>query len=164
LATCIYCPRRQTGRHTYKTMADDSSANNDVEDKIVQEEYRVWKKNTPFLYDLVMTHALDWPSLTVQWMTDQKSVPGDSGVNIHKMVLGTHTSNGEPNYLMVAEVSLPSADSEIDARKYDDDKVSSTIACLSACLLARSIALWGMLYCDYIDTHETTYLINKLIN
>ena len=102
------------------TMAEDSS---EIEDKIVQEEYKVWKKNTPFLYDLVMTHALDWPSLTVQWMP-QKSIPGENNVNIHKMVLGTHTSHGEPNYLMVADVSLPSADAEIDARKYDDDKVS----------------------------------------
>uniref|UniRef100_A0A8C8VTB2 Histone-binding protein RBBP4-like N-terminal domain-containing protein n=1 Tax=Peromyscus maniculatus bairdii TaxID=230844 RepID=A0A8C8VTB2_PERMB len=27
-------------------------------------------KNTPFLYDLVMTHALEWPSLTAQWLPD----------------------------------------------------------------------------------------------
>lgn len=36
------------------------------EDKIINEEYKIWKKNTPFLYDLVMTHALEWPSLSVQ--------------------------------------------------------------------------------------------------
>jgi hypothetical protein len=29
---------------------------------------QIWKKNTPFLYDLVVTHALEWPSLTVQWL------------------------------------------------------------------------------------------------
>jgi histone-binding protein RBBP4 len=34
----------------------------------VNEEYKIWKKNTPFLYDLVVTHALEWPSLTVQWL------------------------------------------------------------------------------------------------
>jgi hypothetical protein len=28
------------------------------------------QKNAPFLYDLVMTHALEWPSLTVQWLTE----------------------------------------------------------------------------------------------
>ena len=33
----------------------------------VNEEYKIWKKNTPFLYDLVLTHALEWPSLTLQW-------------------------------------------------------------------------------------------------
>ena len=34
----------------------------------MNEEYKIWKKNTPFLYDLVITHALEWPSLTVQWL------------------------------------------------------------------------------------------------
>ena len=32
----------------------------------VDQEYKIWKKNTPFLYDTCVTHALDWPSLTVQ--------------------------------------------------------------------------------------------------
>jgi hypothetical protein len=39
-----------------------------VEVRLVNEEYKIWKKNTPFLYDLVVTHALEWPSLTVQWL------------------------------------------------------------------------------------------------
>jgi len=38
------------------------------EETIINEEYKIWKKNTSFLYDLVMTHALEWPSLTVQWL------------------------------------------------------------------------------------------------
>jgi hypothetical protein len=38
------------------------------EDRVIAEEYKVWKKNTPFLYDCVITHALDWPSLTVDWL------------------------------------------------------------------------------------------------
>lgn len=38
------------------------------------------------------------------------------------MLLGTHTSDGEPNYLMIAEILLPNADAEIDARKYDDER------------------------------------------
>lgn len=41
-----------------------------VEEHVISEEYKIWKKNTPFLYDLVMTHALEWPSLTVQWLPD----------------------------------------------------------------------------------------------
>jgi hypothetical protein len=38
--------------------------------RTINEEYKIWKKNTPFLYDLVMTHVLDWPSLTVQFLPD----------------------------------------------------------------------------------------------
>ena len=51
-------------------VVDDGSA----EEKIINEEYKVWKKNTPFLYDMVMTHALEWPSLTVQWLPDVQKV------------------------------------------------------------------------------------------
>lgn len=32
-----------------------------AEERVITEEYKVWKKNTPFLYDVVMTHALEWP-------------------------------------------------------------------------------------------------------
>ena len=39
-----------------------------------------------------------------------------------KLVLGTHTSDNEQNYLMIAEVQLPLEDSEIDPRQYDDEK------------------------------------------
>ena len=31
------------------------------------------KKNAPYLYDLVITHALDWPTLTCQWFPDKES-------------------------------------------------------------------------------------------
>ena len=40
----------------------------------------------------------------------------------HKMVLGTHTADNEPNYLMIATVRLPNEDAEIDARKYDEER------------------------------------------
>lgn len=31
----------------------------------------MWKKNAPFLYDVILTHPLEWPSLTVQWLPDR---------------------------------------------------------------------------------------------
>ena len=37
------------------------------------------------------------------------------------MILGTHTSDNEPNYLMLAQVQLPLEDAEYDARQYDDE-------------------------------------------
>lgn len=36
--------------------------------QILDEEYKVWKRNVPFLYDALLTHALEWPTLTVQWV------------------------------------------------------------------------------------------------
>jgi hypothetical protein len=43
-------------------------------------------------------------------------------VSRQHLILGTHTSEGEQNYLMRAEVALPLEDSETDARGYDEEK------------------------------------------
>lgn len=61
-----------------------------VEERIINEEYKIWKKNTPFLYDLVMTHALEWPSLTAQWLPDVTR-PDGKDYSVHRLLLGTHT-------------------------------------------------------------------------
>eukprot|EP00516_Mucochytrium_quahogii_P007681 CAMPEP_0203754246 /NCGR_PEP_ID=MMETSP0098-20131031/7870_1 /ASSEMBLY_ACC=CAM_ASM_000208 /TAXON_ID=96639 /ORGANISM=" , Strain NY0313808BC1" /LENGTH=427 /DNA_ID=CAMNT_0050645163 /DNA_START=73 /DNA_END=1353 /DNA_ORIENTATION=- len=91
-----------------------------VDMKQISEEYKVWKKNTPFLYDLVITHALEWPSLTVQWLQKKKSF--DNDCTEQELLLGTHTAASEQNHLMIAQVKLPKEDAEIDARKYDDER------------------------------------------
>ncbi|OXB80348.1 UNVERIFIED_CONTAM: hypothetical protein H355_012781 [Colinus virginianus] len=87
-----------------------------VEERVISEEYKIWKKNTPFLYDLVMTHALEWPSLTVQWLPDV-SRPEGKEYALHWLVLGTHTSD-EQNHLVVARVQIPS-DDQFDTSQYD---------------------------------------------
>mmetsp|Transcript_7591 Transcript_7591/g.19319 ORF Transcript_7591/g.19319 Transcript_7591/m.19319 type:complete len:424 (-) Transcript_7591:119-1390(-) len=98
---------------------DDDEFPDELEERLVSEEYKIWKKNTPFLYDLVVTHALEWPSLTVQWLPDRVEPPGKD-YSVQKLILGTHTSENEQNYLMIAEVQLPLEDIEIDARQYDE--------------------------------------------
>ncbi|VDM69626.1 unnamed protein product [Strongylus vulgaris] len=64
-------PKRGSGT-MYSTMVEASDGS--MEEKVINEEYKIWKKNTPFLYDMVMTHALEWPSLTVQWLPDIQKV------------------------------------------------------------------------------------------
>ena len=50
-------------------------------------------------------------------------MPDGSGkLTKQRLVLGTHTSEGEQNYLMLAEVALPVADSEAEARGYDEER------------------------------------------
>ncbi|TKW34364.1 hypothetical protein SEVIR_2G302200v4 [Setaria viridis] len=65
------------------------------------EEYQNWKKNAAVLYDLVISHPLEWPSLTVQWL------PSESSTRSHRLVVGTHTSDEAPNNLMVLDAVLP---------------------------------------------------------
>eukprot|EP00127_Corallochytrium_limacisporum_P005227 Clim_evm44s201 gene=Clim_evmTU44s201 len=89
-------------------------------EKIINEEYKIWKKNTPFLYDVVMSHSLIWPSLTVEWLP-VKEQPQGKDYTLHKFLLGTHTSGEERNYLMIAEVQIPNESAEVDVRKYDSE-------------------------------------------
>lgn len=100
---------------------EDEEMRGEIEERLINEEYKIWKKNSPFLYDLVITHALEWPSLTVEWLPDRQEPPGKD-YSLQKLILGTHTSENEPNYLMLAQVQLPLDDSENDARHYEDDR------------------------------------------
>lgn len=51
---------------------DEDREEEQMEEKIVNEEYKTWKKNAPFLYDLMLSTALEWPTLTTQWLPDKQ--------------------------------------------------------------------------------------------
>ncbi|KAI8084344.1 WD40-repeat-containing domain protein [Gilbertella persicaria] len=84
----------------------ENNRTEEEQEKLINEEYKMWKKNSPFLYDLVITHALEWPSLTCQWFPDVEEVP-DKNYKMQRLLLGTHTNDDEPNYLQIASVRLP---------------------------------------------------------
>ncbi|SCU79651.1 LANO_0A07030g1_1 [Lachancea nothofagi CBS 11611] len=67
----------------------------------VDEEYDLWKSNVPLMYDFVSETKLLWPSLTIQWL------PGNAESAQQELILGTHTSGEEQNYLKIASVTLP---------------------------------------------------------
>lgn len=126
---------------------DEEESRGVSDERQINEEYKTWKKNTPLLYDLVITHALEWPSLTVQWLPPSQ-LP-------HKLILGTHTSENEPNYLMLAQVNLPSQDPDIDM---DNNNVVSPhqpnpqVLCFCVkiqtfCLLSNELNLY--MYVDF---------------
>ena len=80
------------------------------EQKAINEEFKVWKRNTPFLYDMLAIHALEWPSLTVQFLPERTRGGGADGqdeYDVQRLMLGTHTSDGEGNYILIAEMRLP---------------------------------------------------------
>jgi len=98
------------------TAASTKDSKVTLDERTIDAEYKIWKKNTPYLYDFVMTHALEWPSLTCQWLPTVKHHNKSSGGSIveHSMIVGTHTSQGDQNYLMVASINLPKKDSDED--------------------------------------------------
>ena len=96
-----------------------------LQERMIDAEYKIWKKNTPFLYDFVLTHSLEWPSLTCQWLPN-KRVLSKTAVE-HQLLLGTHTT-GEQNYLMIATAVLPTEEAAVQGEttaasiRYDEEK------------------------------------------
>ena len=121
----------RTRSTTMSDMVEDEAAANMA--MISNEEYKsaclltVWKKNSPFLYDMVITHALEWPTLTMQWFPDKEEcVPtnrnADKGLSRHRLLMGTHTSGQDNNYLQIATLNLPNTEAKIEAKDYDEEK------------------------------------------
>ena len=52
-------------------------------------------------------------------LTHLKSRP-DKNYKTQRLLLGTHTNDEEPNYLLIASVQLPSNTHDIDLRKYEE--------------------------------------------
>ncbi|TKA78801.1 Histone acetyltransferase type B subunit 2 [Cryomyces minteri] len=77
-----------------------------INNKIINEEYKTWKKNSVFLYDILLSKALDWPTLTTQWLPDKQEIPGKPFAR-HRLLLGTNTSGQMQNYLQIADVTIP---------------------------------------------------------
>ncbi|KAK6200529.1 histone acetyltransferase subunit [Scheffersomyces amazonensis] len=71
----------------------------------IKEEYQLWRKNCRYMYEFVSETALTWPSLTVQWLPDHQE---QDGIIESKLLLGTHTSGEDTNYLKIASTQLPS--------------------------------------------------------
>ncbi|KAJ4411490.1 Histone acetyltransferase type B subunit 2 [Didymella pomorum] len=89
--------------HSSRSHEDQEEENSH---KLINEEYKIWKKNSVFLYDMLYGRALEWPTLTTQWLPDKKPVEG-TNMSQHRVILGTHTSNQAQNYLQIAHCEIP---------------------------------------------------------
>ncbi|TID23146.1 WD40 repeat-like protein [Venturia nashicola] len=100
---------------------DDQNASGDdataiADQKVINEEYKIWKKNVPFLYDMLYARALKWPTLTAQWFPDVKELDGKQE---HRLLIGTNTSGQEQNTLQIAKVQIPDL-SKIDIKQWSE--------------------------------------------
>lgn len=115
-------------------------------DQQTQTNYRAWKKNTPFLYDYIITHSVLWPSLTVQFFPDlerplsknakldplQESKKDESGSSradneeaIQRLLLGTFTlgqSTDNISILQLPYYTNLNKNLTIDKLDYNHDK------------------------------------------
>lgn len=82
-----------------------NSLDNIYKRQLLNEEYKIWKKNAPFMYDLVITHMLEWASLSVEWLPIFE-VAEDPDLRIHNLVLGTDSPENDKNYMLIVKVNI----------------------------------------------------------
>lgn len=98
---------------TVNTSAEFASAELEIvqeqqlKEKIVNEEFKIWKKTVPLLYDTIHTHALDFPSLSIQWLPDYTVSENKNTISV-KFLFGTNTSQHSQDYLKLGSLNLPS--------------------------------------------------------
>ena len=87
---------------------DQDIDENDMDD---EQKYKNWMENRPFLYDHLIVHKVDHPTLSIQWLPDK--VESENLVNIkQRLIAGTFFQDEEggeqkQNYLNIYSVILP---------------------------------------------------------
>ena len=88
-------------------MKDEQDCAEESEDQSSNDRYRSWKKSSPYLYDLLISQSLDWPSLSIEWFNSKQC---NSDHSLQSLLLSTHTNGHSPNFLMTLQVLLPLED------------------------------------------------------
>ncbi|SBS86089.1 chromatin assembly factor 1 subunit, putative [Plasmodium ovale curtisi] len=94
------------------------SANTNVD--IMNERYIIWRRNTPFLYSSLLKNKLEWPSLTVEFMGSENSFKSKTNYFTSKILLGTHTSNQDSEYVYIGEIKSPLYCTKEDVLQYEN--------------------------------------------
>lgn len=102
------------------TAIKDEGEIEETDEQVILEEYKIWKKNAPFMYDTMITHVLEWPSLTVEWAPTRECSP-NSDYSFQTLLLGTNTGNAEQDLLFQAKVKVPMEQSLISGKIYLDN-------------------------------------------
>lgn len=93
-------------------MTDQSTLKEEqLNEKVTNEEYKLWKKHSPFLYDTCLVSSLQWPSLSVQWFPTSTE-QGTNTFLSSNLLLSTAAPVEETNYLFKALVDLPQGDGD----------------------------------------------------
>jgi histone-binding protein RBBP4 len=97
----------------------------------------LWKKNAPFLYDLIVTHVLDWPTLTCQWFPDIEDQP-DKDYNLQRALLGTQTNGEESEYVIIANIKTPKQNKSSDRQDNGENNTSGGYGASEGCRIQIS--------------------------
>ncbi|OUM53273.1 hypothetical protein BVG19_g2542 [[Candida] boidinii] len=91
---------------------DENEDGEENEELTIIEEYKLWRKNCRYMYDFISETALTWPSLSIQWFpkdTFENKLKDSKYYKIRNLLLTTHTSGEDINYLKIASTQLPNS-------------------------------------------------------
>ncbi|CAK9442233.1 uncharacterized protein LODBEIA_P59760 [Lodderomyces beijingensis] len=75
------------------------------QEKITNEEFKIWKKTVPLLYDVIHTFALPNPSTVVQWLPKYNRASDD--LLELNFVLASNSVSKNDNYVKLSSVTVP---------------------------------------------------------
>jgi histone-binding protein RBBP4 len=84
-------------------MNSDRSELDSEEEK--QGNLRIWQRNVPLFYKYLVSHVLEWQSLTCQYMPIFKENEQKEYIN-QKIIIGANKEDGQ-SYLYIANIKLP---------------------------------------------------------
>lgn len=76
-----------------------------TESALIDEEYRIWRKNVPLLYDMMYTHVLKWPSPSVQWFLSAERL--ENRFTAQRLLMTTYTGGEDQEHLLLSQATFP---------------------------------------------------------
>lgn len=58
---------------------------------IINQEYKIWKKEAPYKYDFLLTRSLEWPTSTFEWLPNIRATPD---ADYHQAIIGVNSNDG----------------------------------------------------------------------
>ncbi|CRH01780.1 chromatin assembly factor 1 subunit, putative [Plasmodium relictum] len=98
----------------------EKETNENTNVDLLNERYIIWRKNTPFLYSSLLKNKLNWPSLTVEFLGSDNSFKSKTSYFTNKILLGTHTSNQDFEYVYIGEIKFPLYSIKEDVLQYEN--------------------------------------------
>ncbi|CAH2448686.1 Histone acetyltransferase complex subunit [Komagataella phaffii CBS 7435] len=88
------------------------------QEKIINEEFKIWKKSVPLLYNFIYTSVTQWPNLSADWLTSVKQ--NDQSFTV-QFVVGSNSSSDE-DYLALYQIDLPLSVTTTSAEQTVDEE------------------------------------------
>ncbi|XP_031275692.1 WD-40 repeat-containing protein MSI1-like [Pistacia vera] len=123
------------------------------EQRIRDLHFEYWKRNRTFMHNKIINHFLEWPCHTVEWLPGKWKL-SDRECYVHQLILGTHATRNEPNFLIVADVLFPEDESDLGGIGCRSGKVE----------VLRKILHKGVVKCARHMPQNTSYIATKTVS